>query len=153
MEISSAAPSSSTRKLNNPKAISKSSVLAEANPVKLEMGSTVVIAGESMVNTGVDSMMVGNAVSTSVDAVVSTMVGDAVSMSMLMANDAMSMSMPTADDAMSMSMPMVVDGAESTAVAGDESSILIDVSRSVKVGEGAGESVDQDPVVPTVGSN
>jgi hypothetical protein len=93
--------------VNNPKAISKPPVLAEADPVKLEMGSTVVIVGESMANNGVDSMMVGDAVSTSVDAVVSTMVGDAVSMSM-------------ADDAMSMLMPMAVDGAESTVVAGDE---------------------------------
>jgi hypothetical protein len=138
MEISSAAPSLSTWKLNNPKAISKPPVLAEADPVKLEMGSTVVITRGSMASTGVDSMMVGDAVSISVNAVVSTMVGGAVSMSM-------------ADDAML--MPMVVDGAESTAVAGDEPSILVDASRSVMVGEGAGESVDPDPVVPTVGAN
>jgi hypothetical protein len=39
MEISSAAPSPSTWKLNNPKAISKPLVLAEADPIKLEMGS------------------------------------------------------------------------------------------------------------------
>jgi uncharacterized protein YbcI len=85
-------------------------------------------------------MMVGDAVSTSVDAVVSTMVGDVVSMSM-------------ADDAMLVSMPMVVDGAELTVVAGDEPSILVDASRSVMVGEGAGESVDPDPIDPTVGAN
>jgi hypothetical protein len=140
MEISSAAPSSSTWKLNNPKAISKPPVLAEADPVKLEMGSTIVVTGGSMENTGVDSMMVGDAVSTSVDAVVSTMVGDVVSMSTLMADDVMSMS-------------MVVGDAESSVVAGDESSILVDAGRSVMVGEGAGESVDPDPVVPTVGAN
>jgi hypothetical protein len=78
MEISSAAPSLSMQKLNNPKAISKPPVLAEADPIKLQMGSTVVVIGESMANTGVDSMMVGNAVSTLVDAVASMMVGDAV---------------------------------------------------------------------------
>jgi hypothetical protein len=140
MEISSAAPSLSTWKLNNPKAISNPPVLAEADPIELEMGSMVVI-------TGVDSMMVGDAVSMSVDAVVSSMVGDVVSMSMV--DDAMSMSM--VDDAMS--MLMVVGDAESTAVVGDEPSILVDVSRSVMVGEEAGESIDPDPVVPTVGAN
>jgi hypothetical protein len=131
--------------LNNPKAISKPPVLVKADPVKLEMGSTVVIAGESMANTGV----VGDAVSTLVDAVASTMVGDAVSMSMAIADDAMSMSI--ADDAMSMSM--AVGDAESTVVPGDEPSILVDVDRSAMVGEGADESVDPDPVVPTVGAN
>jgi hypothetical protein len=149
MEISSAAPSSSTWKLNNPKAISKPPVLAEADPIKLEMGSMVVVAGESMANTRVDSMTVGNAVLTLDDAVASTMVGDAVSMSMSRADEAMSMSM--ADEVMSMSM--AVGDAESTAVAGDEPSILVDVDRSAMVGEGAGESVDLDLVVPTVGAN
>jgi hypothetical protein len=123
-------------KLNNLKAISKPPVLAEADPVKLEMGSMVVIAGESMANTGV----VSDAVSTLVDAVASTMVGDAVSMSTAIADDAISMS-------------MVVGDAESTAIAGDEPSILVDVDRSAMVGEGAGESVDPDPVVPTVSAN
>jgi hypothetical protein len=122
MEISSAAPSSSTWKLNNSKAILKPLVLAETDTVKLEMGSTVVVARESMANTGVDSMTVG----------------DAVSMSM-------------ADEAMSMSM--VVGDGESTAVAGGEPSILVDVARSAMVGEGASESIDPDPVVPTVGAN
>jgi hypothetical protein len=123
-------------KLNNLKAISKPPVLAEADPVKLEMGSMVVIAGESMANTGV----VSDAVSTLVDAVASTMVGDAVSMSTAIADDRISMS-------------MVVGDAESTAIAGDEPSILVDVDRSAMVGEGAGESVDPDPVVPTVSAN
>jgi hypothetical protein len=71
-----------------------------------------------------------------------TMVGDAVSMSMSMA-----------DDAMSMLMSMVVGDAESTAVAGDELSILVDAGRSVMVGEGAGESLDPDPVIPTIDAN
>jgi hypothetical protein len=71
-----------------------------------------------------------------------TMVGDAVSMSMSMA-----------DDAMSMLMSMVVGDAESTTVAGDELSILVDAGRSVMVGEGAGESLDPDPVVPTIDAN
>jgi hypothetical protein len=84
MEISSAAPLSSRWKLNNPKAILKPPVLAKADPVKLEMGSAVVVAGESMANTGVDSMTVGDAVLMLVNAVASTMVGDAVSMSMSM---------------------------------------------------------------------
>jgi hypothetical protein len=134
MDISSAASSSSTWKLNNPKAISKPPVLAEADPVKLEMGSTVVITGGLMANTGVDSMMVGDAVSTTVDAVMSTMVvGEVVPTTVgaampTMVGDAVSMSMPMADDATSMSVSMVV-------------------------GEGAGESVDPDPVVPTVGAN
>jgi hypothetical protein len=83
-------------------------------------------------------MMVGKAVLTLVDAMMSTMVGDAVSMSM-------------ADNAMSMSM--VVGDAELTAVAGDELSILVDAGRSVMVGEGAGESVDPDPIVPIVSAN
>jgi hypothetical protein len=69
MEISSAAPSLSTWKLNNPKAISKSPILAETIPVTLEMGSTVVVAEESMANIGVESTMLGDAVSMMADAV------------------------------------------------------------------------------------
>jgi hypothetical protein len=64
-------------------------------------------------------------------------------------SNAVSMSM--ADEAMSMSM--VVGDAESTVVAGGEPSILVDVARSTMVGEGASESVDPDPVIPTVGAN
>jgi hypothetical protein len=51
------------------------------------------------------------------------------------------------------SMSMPIHGAESTAIADDESSILVGVERSAMAGEGAGESVDPDPVVPTVGAN
>jgi hypothetical protein len=109
-----------------------------------------------MAHTGADLMMVGKAVSTLVGAVMLTMVGDAVLMSVsavmpTMVGDAVSMSMSMADNATSMSM--VVGDAESTAVAGDEPSILVDAGRSVMVGEGASESVDPDPIVPTVGAN
>jgi hypothetical protein len=173
MEISSAAPSPPTWNLNDPKAITKPSVLAEADPIKLAIGSMVVVAGESMANTEV----VGDAMSMLVDAVALPMVGDAVSMSMAdeamsmsMADEAMSMAdkamlMSMADKAMSMadevmsmadeamSMSMAVGDAESTAVAGDEPSILVDASRLAMVGEGAGESVDPDPIIPTVGAN
>jgi hypothetical protein len=47
----------------------------------------------------------------------------------------------------------VVGDAESTAVADDEPSTLVDVDRSAMVGEGAGESFDLDPIVPTVGTD
>jgi hypothetical protein len=157
MEISLVAPSSSTWKLNNLKAISKPPVLAEAVPIKREMKSTVVVAEESMADTGVDSTILGDAVSTTVDAMMSTMVvGEVVSTTIgaampTMVGDAVSMSLSMADDAMSMSM--VVGDAESTAVAGDEPSILVNVSRSMMAGEGAGESVDPDLVDPTVGAN
>jgi hypothetical protein len=39
------------------------------------------------------------------------------------------------------------------AIADDEPSNLVCVERLAMVGEGAGESVDPDPVVPTVGAN
>jgi hypothetical protein len=172
MEISSAALSPSTWKLNDPKAISKPPVLAEADPVKLAMGPTIVVVGESMVNTEV----VDDAMLTLVDAMASMMVGDAVSMSTSMAVEAMStlmadkaismsmadkaMLMSMADEALSismadeaMSMSMAIGDAESTVVASDESSILGDMVRSAMVGEGASESVDPDPVVPTVSAN
>jgi hypothetical protein len=128
-------------KLNNPRVISKPPIFAEVDPVKHEIGSTTVVT------------MVGEAVLTTVGKVMPTMVGDAVSLSMSMAGDAMSMSM--AGDAMSMSM---AGEAESTTVAGDEPSILVnagelveavDAGRSMVVGEGAGVSVDPDPVVPS----
>jgi hypothetical protein len=167
MEITLLASSLSTWKLNNPKAMSKPPVLVEAVPITLEMGSMVVVAGEWMANTGVDSTMLGDAVSmvgaampmmvddevvsTMVGAAMPTMAGGVVSMlmSMSMADKATSMLM--ADEVMSMSM--VVGDAELTAVADDEPSTLVDVDRSAMVGEGAGESVDLDPIVPTVGTD
>jgi hypothetical protein len=50
-------------------------------------------------------------------------------------------------------MLMSIGGTESTTIADDESSTLVGVVRSAMVGEGAGEFVDPDPVVPTVGAN
>jgi hypothetical protein len=158
MEISSAAPSLSTWKLNDPKAISKPPVLAMIIPVTLEMGSMVVVAEESMASIGVDSMMLGDAmlmtaigevVSMMVGAAMPTMVGDVVStlMSMSMADEATSILM--AGEVMS----MAVGDAESTVVADDEPSTLVNVDISAMVGEGAGKSVDPDPVVPTVSAN
>jgi hypothetical protein len=38
-------------------------------------------------------------------------------------------------------------------MADDEPSNLVDAVRLVMVDEGAGESVDPDPIVPTVGAN
>jgi hypothetical protein len=93
-------------------------------------GAHWVVVGEA-VSTTVDivmpTMVVGKAVSTTVGAVMPTMVGDAASMSVSMADDVASM-------LVSMSM------------AGD-------AGRSIMVGEGAGESVDPNPVVPTIGAN
>jgi hypothetical protein len=102
--------------------------------------------------------MLGDAMSTMVDPVMSTMFADdvvlmttgtamptmvviAVSMSMLML-------MSGVDEA----MLTLIDGAELMAVADDELSNLVGVVRSTMVGEGTGESVDPDPVVPTVGA-
>jgi hypothetical protein len=85
-------------------------------------------------------MVAGDAASMTVGTAMPTMVVDAVSTSM-------PMSMSVVDEAMS------IGGAKSTAVADDEPSTLIGVERSAMVGEGAGESVDPDPVVPTVGAN
>jgi hypothetical protein len=82
-------------------------------------------------------MMVGKVVSMSmVGEVVSTMVGEAVSMSM---GDAES---------------MVVAGDEPTMLGdADELMEIVDAGESMMVGEGAGESIDPDPVIPTVGAN
>jgi hypothetical protein len=62
------------------------------------------------------------------------------------------MSTSMAGNAMSVSM-LMVGIVESMVIASDEPSILVDAGRSVVVGEGAGESIDPDPVVPTVGAN
>jgi hypothetical protein len=48
---------------------------------------------------------------------------------------------------------MSINDAESTAIADVEPSNLVGVERSAMVGEGAGESVDPDPVIPMVGAN
>jgi hypothetical protein len=52
MEINSAAPSSSTCKLNNPKVISKPPVLVKVDPIEHEMGSSIAAAGVSMATIG-----------------------------------------------------------------------------------------------------
>jgi hypothetical protein len=59
MEINSAAPSSSTWKLNNPKVISKPLILVEVSPIEHEMGSSIAATGVSMATIGAQSMMVG----------------------------------------------------------------------------------------------
>jgi hypothetical protein len=48
---------------------------------------------------------------------------------------------------------MSIGDIESMAIAEVEPSNLVGVERSVMVGEGAGESIDPDPVVSTVGAN
>jgi hypothetical protein len=161
MEISSATLSSSTWKLNSPKAISKPPVRAETVPVKLETGSTAAVIGESMAINEAKLAMLGDAVSETVDPVMSTMVaGRVASMTVgtampMMVVDAVSMSMLVLMSMLvvSESMSMSTGGAESTAIADVEPSTLVGVERSVMVGEGAGKSIDPDPVVPTVGAN
>jgi hypothetical protein len=66
-----------------------------------------------------------------------------------------SMTVLMADGAMSMAMSMAVlmaDGALSMAVSMADGALLMAVSMAV-VGEGAGESVDPDHIVPIVGAN
>jgi hypothetical protein len=143
MEISSATPSSSTRKLNSPKAISKPPVLAETIPVKLEMGSTVAVAGESMVSAEAKSAMLDDVVLTVVDPVKSTMVaGEVASMTVgtampMMVVDAVSTSTLTLMSTLVVGEVMSIGGAESTAVANDEPSILVVVE---EIGDGWGRS-------------
>jgi hypothetical protein len=149
MDISSIAPSLSTRKLNSPKAISKPPVLAEVGHVRPEMGPMTHVAARSM---------------TSPEAVVGSMpsmltVDEAPSMMVSMTDGVLSMMMSLAvsmvDDALSMAVSMA-DGALSMAVSMADGALSMAVSMAVlmaMVGEGAGESVDPDPVVPTVGAN
>jgi hypothetical protein len=101
--------------------------------------------------------MVDEAVLTTAGKVMPMVFGDAALVSMSMAGEVMSMlmvgeamSMSMVGEAMSMSM---TSEAIWTAVVGDEPLILVDAGRSVVVGEGAGESVDPYPTVPTVGAN
>jgi hypothetical protein len=159
METSSVAPLLSMWKLNNPKAISKPPDLAKIAPVKLGMGSTVVAAGESKSRAGVRLVMLGDAMSTTVDPVMSTMFADDVvlmtagtampTMVVIAVSTSMQMLMSGVDEA----MLTLIDGAESTAVADDKLLNLVGVVWSAMVGEGTGESVDPDPIVPTVGAN
>jgi hypothetical protein len=69
--------------------------------------------------------------------------------------DAVSMSMLALVSKLMVSGSMLVSigDAESMAMDDDEPSNLVGVEGSAMVGEGAGESVDPDPLVPTVGAN
>jgi hypothetical protein len=50
--------------------------------------------------------------------------------------------------------PTIINGAGASMVIADEVLAMIcDAGESTMIGEGAGESVDPDPVVPTVGAN
>jgi hypothetical protein len=145
MEINSIAPLLSTRKLNSPKAMSKPPVFAEAGPVELGVVLMMVVAEVRTATLGgAVSMMVGLTTSISVsNEMVSMTVGTAMPTAVLMA---VSMSILAL-------VLMTVGDAESTVVADVELSNLVDAVRLVMVGEGAGESVDPDPVVPTVSAN
>jgi hypothetical protein len=82
MEINSAASSSCTWKLNNPRVISKPPILVEVSPVKHETGSTMAVARMSIATMRAELMKVGEAMPTTAGKVMLMMVGDAVSMSM-----------------------------------------------------------------------
>jgi hypothetical protein len=133
MEISSIAPSLSTRKLNSPKAMSKPLVLAEVGPVEPGTGLMMAVAARSMTSP---EAIVGSTQSI-------LTVAEAPSMMVSMMDDALSMAI----DVLSMAVSMA-DGALSMAVSMADGALLMAV-----VGEGAGESVDPDPVVPTVSAN
>jgi hypothetical protein len=152
MEISSATPSSSTRKLNSPKAISKPPVLAETAPDGLEAGSMEVAARVRSAMLGdAMSMMVDLVMSTSVSGgVVSVMVGTVMPTMMV---DVVSALMLALTSKLVGGESMPIGDAESIAIADDEQSSLVEVGRSAMIGEGAGESVDPDPVVPTISAN
>jgi hypothetical protein len=100
-------------------------------------------------------MMVDEAVLTIAGKVMPMVFGDAALVSMSMVGDVMSMSM--VGEVMSMSMVgeamSMASEAIWTTVVGDEPAILVDAGRSVVVGEGAGESIDPDPIIPMVGAN
>jgi hypothetical protein len=145
MDISSIALSLSTRKLNNPKAISKPLVLTEVGLVEPETDSMIAVAAglttspEAIVGSTPLMLSMGEALLMMVSMAYGTL-SMAVSMAVLMADVALlmavSMAVLMADGALSMAVSMA-DGALSMAM----------------VGEGASESVDPDPVVPTVGAN
>jgi hypothetical protein len=137
MEISSIAPSLSTRKLNNPKAMSKPPVLAKAGPVEPRTGPMMAVAVGLM---------------SSPEAIIGLMssmltVGEASSMMVSMTDDTLSMTYGV----LSMAVLMMI-GTLSMAVSMAVSMMIATLSMAV-VGEGAGESVDPDPVVPTFGTN
>jgi hypothetical protein len=71
--------------------------------------------------------------------------------SMLTVDETPSMMVSMTDGALSMAVSMA-DGALSMAVSMADGALLMAVLMAM-VGEGAGESVDPDPVVPTVSAN
>jgi hypothetical protein len=111
-----------------------------------------------MIAAGVRSAALGDVVSMTVDPVmltsvsdglVSMMAGTAMPMAVLMA-ESMSI-LPLVSKLMAESM--LSGDAESTAMDDDGPSNLVDAVRLSMIGEGAGESIDPDPVVPTVDAN
>jgi hypothetical protein len=92
-------------------------------PVTVETAPAVPEVGSTMVAAGVKPVVLGDAVPMTVDPAMSTLGSDGLASMM-------------ADTAMPTVALMVVS-----------------MSILALVGEGAGESVDPDPVVPTVGAN
>jgi hypothetical protein len=112
-----------------------------------------------MITPGVRSAVLGDALSMTVDPAMSTAVSDGLVSMMAGIVMPMAVSMVELMSILSLVLKLMVSGlksngdAESTAMADDEPSNLVDVVRLSMIGEGAGESVDLDPVVPTVGAN
>jgi hypothetical protein len=111
----------------------------------------VVGSTPSMLSMGEVLLMMVSMTASMADGAVSM----AVSMAVLMADGALSMAVSIADGALSMAVSMAVlmaDGALSMAMS--MAVLMADgVLSTAMVGEGAGESVDPDPVVPIVGAN
>jgi hypothetical protein len=168
METSLVTLASSMWKLNKPKATSKPPIFARVDPVEHEMGSTIVAVGVLTTTIGAESIVVGEAASMMVGEAVSTIVGEAVSM---MVGEAASMMVDEAVSTMvSEAASMMLGEAASTSMGdaelmtvaddepmtlgnADESMETVDAGESMMVGDGAGESVDPDPVIPIDGAN
>jgi hypothetical protein len=153
-KISSATLSLSTWKLNSLKAMSKPLVTIKTAPARLEAGSMMVVAGVKSAMLGYAVlMMVDLAMSTSVSDGMVSMMADIVMPTLMV--DAVSKSMLTlVSKSMVNGWMLMSNGdAESKAMADDEPSNFVGVMRLAMVGEGAGESIDPDPVVPTVDAN
>jgi hypothetical protein len=110
--------------------MSKLPVFAEAGPVEPGTGPMMAVAVRSMSSP---EAIVASMPST-------LMVGKAPSMMVSMMDDALSMADGALSKAVSMAVSMMVF-------------MTIGVLSMAVVGEGAGKSVDPDPVVPTVGAN
>jgi hypothetical protein len=132
--------------------MSKPSVTAETSLAVPEVGSMMIATEVRSAALGdVVSMTVDPAMSTSVsDGLVSMMAGIAMPTAVLMAE---SMSILSLVLKLMVSGSMSNGDAESMTMADDEPSNLVDAVRLAVVDEGAGESIDPDPVVPTVGAN